>query len=100
MTIVCCLSCGTKFTPAVARSVPSGLTLRHRECLDVIRRLTVDGVPPSYSQIAREMHLKSKSGVWRLVDSLVARGHLQRGYRLAHSLVIIEPEGVRHDAAA
>lgn len=51
-----------------------GLTKRQSQCLDAIRRLTVDGVPPTYNEIAADIGLASKSGINRLVVGLRERG--------------------------
>lgn len=39
------------------------MTLKERQCLNLIRALTMDGVPPSYDAIAAGLGLKSKSGM-------------------------------------
>lgn len=43
------------------------LTPRQRECLDVIQRLSLDGVPPSFREIGDALGIVSKSNVHRLV---------------------------------
>lgn len=56
-----------------------GLTPRQADCLRVIReRLAQSGVPPTYDEMCLTLGIASKSGVHRLVDALVARGHLRR----------------------
>jgi repressor LexA len=56
-----------------------GLTPRQAECLRVIReRLAQSGVPPTYDEMCLQLGMASKSSVARLVDALVARGHLRR----------------------
>lgn len=56
-----------------------GLTPRQADCLRVIReRLTQSGVPPTYDEMCLQLGMASKSNVARLVDGLVARGHLRR----------------------
>jgi len=49
------------------------LTPRQRECLDVIQRLSLDGVPPSFREIGDALGV-SGSGVHRLVHGLAERG--------------------------
>lgn len=67
----------------------AGLTPRMAECLAAIRKLTVDGVPPTYAQIGEAIGLRSKSGVNRLLDGMRARGMVDFGHR-ARSIRIIE----------
>lgn len=50
------------------------MTPRQRQCFDIIRELTVDGVPPTFEAIKERMGLASKSGVHRYVTSLRERG--------------------------
>lgn len=54
-----------------------GLTQRQAECLAFVRsRISEHGSPPSYEEIQNVLGLSSKSGVFRLVEALVSRGHL------------------------
>ena len=55
----------------------NGLTPRQRDCLDVIQRLTLDGVSPTFQQIGDAMGIVSKSSVHRLVHSLAQRGAIR-----------------------
>lgn len=56
-----------------------GLTPRQADCLRVIReRLAQSGVPPTYDEMCLTLGMASKSGVHRLVEALVERGHLRR----------------------
>lgn len=57
----------------------TGITYRQRETLDAIKRLTVDGVPPTYQALADELGLVSKGSVHRLVGQLTERGFIERG---------------------
>lgn len=54
------------------------MTPRERSLLDAIERLTVDGVVPTYTALARAVGLASKSGIHRMVSSLIEQGHLTR----------------------
>jgi repressor LexA len=92
MTGVSCPNCGAALSKGVQAALPTGLTPRQRECLDVILRLTKNGVPPSYAMIMEELGLKSKSGVNRLVKLLVERGHVRNDTGRARSLVIVKAE--------
>lgn len=61
-----------------------------KQALDAIRRLTVDGVSPTYRDLQAELGLASVSGVHRLVHSLIRAGALRQpghGYR---SIEIVE----------
>lgn len=59
--------------------MPYSLTAKQHELLEYIRaRLAVSHVAPSYEEMMRHLGLASKSGVARLVDALVERGHLDR----------------------
>lgn len=53
-----------------------GLTPKMAECLEVVARLTVDNVPPTYDQIAQAMNISSKSGVLRMLTELKERGYV------------------------
>lgn len=78
--------------------VTYGMTPLMRDCLLVIQELSADGVPPSYTEIARELDLKSKSGVHRLVSSLTSRGHLARLPHRRRSLAVRVPLPMPPDA--
>ena len=69
-----------------------GLTARQREAYDFIMKTSNEnGVAPSYQEIADAMGLKSKSGVVKLVDILVARGYLYRGGKgCSRTLIAVE----------
>jgi repressor LexA len=56
-----------------------GLTPRQKQVLDYVARYTAEkGFSPSYSEIMAACGWKSKSNVSRVVDALVARGHLNK----------------------
>lgn len=65
------------------------MTPRLQACLRAIEELTVNGVSPSYQQIADHIGVSSKGRVCRMIDDLVARGrvvrvpHRQRCLRIA-----------------
>lgn len=50
------------------------MTPDQRNCLDALKRLTVDGVSPSYVELAAALGVKSKSGVFRRVAELERLG--------------------------
>ena len=64
------------------------LTRKQLELLDFIqKRLSVDGVPPSFDEMKDALDLKSKSGIHRLITALEERGFIRR---LAHRARAIE----------
>jgi SOS-response transcriptional repressor LexA len=75
----------------------SGLTPRMALCLKAIRELTVDGVPPSYDQLAFEMGLTAKSGVHRVVHKLVERGFIAFDSGRYRSMRIVDDGPKRED---
>jgi hypothetical protein len=70
-----------------------GLTPRQRDCLRFIAACAPD--MPSYDEIALALNLKAKSGVYKLVDGLVARGHVFRTRRECARNIVI-PDAVIH----
>jgi repressor LexA len=64
------------------------LTNKQRELLDFInRRVSRDGVPPSFDEMKEALNLRSKSGIHRLITALEERGFIRR---LAHKARAIE----------
>lgn len=57
-----------------------GLTPKQRQLLTFIERYAAacDGVLPSYDEMRAGVGLRSKSGIGRLLDALVERGHIRR----------------------
>ena len=50
------------------------LTKKQKLLLQFIhKRLKVDGVPPSFEEMKKALHLKSKSGIHRLITALEER---------------------------
>jgi len=55
------------------------LTRKQNELLMFInKRLNDDGVSPSFDEMKAALHLKSKSGIHRLITGLEERGFLRR----------------------
>jgi len=52
------------------------MTPRQRDCLQAIREMTVDGIPPTYRQLAERLGLSAVSRVHRLVHGLAERGYI------------------------
>lgn len=51
------------------------MTSREKECLDYVREhIRKHGFPPSYEEIAAQLKLTSKSGIFRLLRSLMRQG--------------------------
>jgi repressor LexA len=75
------------------------LTSKQYEALKLIDGLTKKaGFGPSYDEIRRGLGLKSKSGVHRLIQGLLARGFLKQPKHLKHGAaralrVVDYPEG-------
>ncbi len=64
------------------------LTRKQLQLLDFInRRMTRDGVPPSFDEMKEALDLRSKSGIHRLITALEERGFIRR---LAHRARAIE----------
>ncbi|MGA7673522.1 MAG: MarR family transcriptional regulator [Rhizomicrobium sp.] len=77
MSGINCPNCGFNIRRAMG-TLP-GLTRMQKEALDAIADNYVRlHRPPTFSQIAERLNLKSKSGVSRLVDGLVERGYVTR----------------------
>ena len=55
------------------------LTLKQNQLLSfLIKKIEENGVSPSYEEICKELSLKSKSGIHRIVKSLEERGYIER----------------------
>lgn len=66
------------------------MTPRERECLQAIKDLTVDGVPPNYDALAARLGVASKSGVSRMIESLVAQGYLRKRFAKRNGLTVVD----------
>ena len=66
------------------------LTAKQRELLLFInQRLTATGVSPSFDEMKDALHLKSKSGIHRLVSGLEERGFIRRLPHRARALEVV-----------
>lgn len=64
------------------------LTKKQLELLEFIdKRVTAEGVPPSFDEMKEALNLRSKSGIHRLITALEERGFIRR---LAHRARAIE----------
>lgn len=66
-----------------------GLTPNMWAYLDAILRLTVDDVPPSYDELAADLGLKTRSGVWALLNDLKRRGYVDWAPGRSRSLRVV-----------
>ena len=67
------------------------LTAKQKELLLLIHaRLQETGVPPSFDEMKEELHLKSKSGIHRLITALEERGFIRRLPHRARALEILK----------
>lgn len=70
----------------------TGLTPRMVQCLDAIRELTLDGVPPTVRELANHLGIASSSQVQELLCALRDRRVIGWTPRRARSLYIIEDQ--------
>jgi len=72
------------------------LTEKQFELLNFIhQRLKESGIPPSFDEMKEALHLRSKSGIHRLITALEERGFIRRLPHRARALEIIRlPEAV------
>ncbi len=72
------------------------LTRKQLELLDFIqKRVTRDGVPPSFDEMKEALDLRSKSGIHRLITALEERGFIRRLAHRAHAIEIVKlPEAM------
>ena len=64
------------------------LTKKQKNLLMFInKKLRSSGVSPSYEEMKESLHLKSKSGIHRLISALEERGFIKR---LAHKARALE----------
>jgi repressor LexA len=68
-----------------------GVTMKQHLVMQFVTKYCAEkGYSPSYQEIGEAVGIASKSGVKRVIDALVARGHLELMPRRARSLVIVE----------
>lgn len=72
------------------------LTRKQLELLNFInKRVTRDGVPPSFDEMKEALSLRSKSGIHRLITALEERGFIRRLAHRARAIEIIKlPEAL------
>lgn len=76
------------------------LTQKQLHLLDFInKRITRDGVPPSFDEMKDALDLRSKSGIHRLITALEERGFIRRLAHRARALEIVKlPDSLAHTA--
>ncbi len=67
------------------------MTPAEQSCLAAIKRLTIGKVTPSYDQLTAALGLASKSGVHRLVHSLVRQGYIRLNAGKSHNIRVVRP---------
>ncbi|MBT8476740.1 MAG: transcriptional repressor LexA [Alphaproteobacteria bacterium] len=77
------------------------LTRKQLELLDFInKRMTRDGVPPSFYEMKEALDLRSKSGIHRLITALEERGFIRRLAHRARAIEIVKlPEALETGSA-
>ena len=72
------------------------LTKKQLDLLDFInKRMTRDGVPPSFDEMKDALNLRSKSGIHRLITALEERGFIRRLAHRARAIEIVKlPESL------
>lgn len=76
------------------------MTRKQKEVLDYIRSyLAEHGYSPSLQDIADGCGLTSKSGGWRMVESLIEEGRLRKRNNRARSLEVVEDHIARPNLA-
>jgi repressor LexA len=75
------------------RKYPSGklgVTMRQHLVLEFVKKYCAErGYSPSYQEIGDAIGIASKSGVKRMIDALVERGHLDVLPKRARSLAVV-----------
>lgn len=85
--MICCPNCKHEFQP---EAPASPLTARQRQLLQFIQTyIEVEGYAPSYAEMQRHMSLSSKSGVNRMVGSLVQAGRIRHGKGRTRAISIV-----------
>jgi len=72
------------------------MTPQQKRLYDIIKaELDASGVCPSYYEMAIKMGLKSKSGIFPLVNALEEQGHIRRFPHRARAIEIVAPPSQR-----
>ena len=73
---------------------------QHELLLFIHKRLSADGVSPSFDEMKEALGLASKSGVHRLVSALEERGFIRRLAHRARALEVLKLPGAQNADAA
>jgi DNA-binding MarR family transcriptional regulator len=68
----------------------AGLTRQQARALAFIRQQIIDGVPPSYTELAKHLGLQARSGAVRILDALENRGWITRERGRARSIALVD----------
>jgi repressor LexA len=69
------------------------LTSKQKQLLDLLTdEIRTKGLPPSLSEIARSLKLKSKNGVAKLLRILEDKGYIRRSHK-ARGIEVLNPDG-------
>jgi SOS-response transcriptional repressor LexA len=72
----------------------AGLTYRQAQLLSYIRTRAAQDETPSFEEMREAIGLASKSGVARLIASLVERGYVRSPHSQARALTLVEADRV------
>lgn len=87
MTSCTCPHCGGLIGGSAPVKPVAGLTPKEDELLTYLeRRLSGSRVAPTYEEMAAAIGLKSKSGIFRLVNGLQKRGLVERDRSSSRSI--------------
>jgi SOS-response transcriptional repressor LexA len=76
----------------------SGLTEQQARVVEAIRRLTVDGVAPSYSELCADLDIPSKGNLQQILARLRERGVVEWMHGRARSLRLVGNRDLAIDA--
>ena len=72
------------------------LTQKQLDLLEFIqKRLSKNGVPPSFDEMKEALDLRSKSGIHRLITALEERGFIKRLANRARAIEIVKMPNFR-----
>lgn len=76
---------------SLGAGIVMGLTPVQADALAFIAmRIRVRGVSPSFAEVANELGLKSRSSIHRIVQALIARGHLRQLPGRSRSVALVD----------
>jgi SOS-response transcriptional repressor LexA len=78
----------------------AGLTKAQRAMVDAIRELTVDGVAPTYEELADRLRIRSKGHIASQLASLKDKGWVDYGRRARSIRIIVDDQPSAADIEA